>query len=183
MIRTRAELLKVYGNHYGIAKMLAAGKLTRVGHGLYCDDEPALSEVETICAAYPNAVLTMESAFSFHGLSDYIPDRYCFATPLNAHRIRNVKVMQFFMSNQFIRIGVEERKSEHGVFRVYDRERMLIELFRLKGRFPPDYFREIVNAYRALAREEAIDFRKLASYCRLFKKGARLMARIEEVIL
>ncbi|MBO4540874.1 MAG: hypothetical protein J5736_02750, partial [Bacilli bacterium] len=104
-------------------------------------------------------------------------------TPLNAHRMRSAKVAQSFMTNDIARIGVAEVKTERGVIRVYDKERMLIELFRLKSRFPPDYFREVVNSYRALAKQEGIDFRTLASYCRRFKKGPSIKARIEEVIL
>ena len=183
MIRTTAELLNAYGSQYGISKAVASGRLSKVGHGLYCDEAPELSELEVICATYPNAVLTAESAFAYHGLSDYVPDHYSFATPLNAHRMRNKKVVQSFMTNDIARIGVEEVRSERGIIRVYDKERMLIELFRLKSKFSPDYFREVVNSYRSLAKDEGINFRTLASYCRRFKKGALIRARIEEVIL
>ena len=183
MIKTTAELLATYGSHYGIDKAVSLGMLTKVGHGLYSDEAPDLSEVEAICAIYPNAIMTLESAFAFHDLSDFVPDRYTFATPLNAHRIRNEKVTQMFMSNEIIRIGVMESKSERGVIRVYDKERMLIELFRLRSKLPPDYFREVVNSYRRLAEEEGVDFRGLSAYCNKFKKGALIKTRIEEVIL
>ena len=142
-----------------------------------------MSELEAICARYPNAVLTMESAFAFHRLSDFVPDRYTFVTPLNAHRMQNEKVSQSFMSNDIIPIGATKVEMGNGTIQVYDKERMLIELFRLKSKFPPDYYREVVNAYRDLAREEAINFRRLNDYCKLFKKGHIIRARIEEVIL
>ena len=173
----------VYGSPYGIAKAVREGRLTRVGHGLYCDDDPELSELEIICARYPRAVLTGESAYSYHGLSDYVPERYSFATPLNAHRILNPKVRQSFMECAMAAIGIEEFKTKYGTVRIYDKERMLIELFRLKSKFPPDYFREIVNSYRDLAKLDGIDFRKLSSYCLQFKKGHLIQKRIEEVIL
>ena len=183
MIKTTSELLAIYGSHYGISKAVTEGLLTKVGHGLYADDTPELSEVETICAAYPNAVMTLESAFAFHHLSDYVPDHYTFATPLNAHKIRSKKVRQMFMSSEILRIGAMESTSERGIVHVYDKERMLIELFRLKAKLPPDYFREVVDSYRRLAKEESINFHTLFSYCRRFKKGALIMARIEEMIL
>ena len=183
MIRTTAELLNTYGSHYAISKAVAAGELSKVGHGLYSDEAPELSELETICTTYPNAVLTAESAFAYHGLSDYVPDHYSFATPLNAHRMRNEKVVQSFMTVDIVRVGVMEVQSERGVIRVYGKERMLIELFRLKSKFPPNYFREVVNSYRVLVKEEGINFRALTAYCRRFKKGALIKARIEEVVL
>ena len=183
MIRTTAELLRTYGSHYRISRLLESGKLKKVSHGLYSDGDANLSELEAICARYPNAVLTTESAFAFHRLSDYIPTWYRFATPLNAHRMLSPKVSQSFMSNDIVNVGAIEVKTGNGRIRVYDKERMLIELFRLKSKFPPDYYREVVNAYRELAKEEAIDFRKLQSYCKRFKRGGNLQTRIEEVIL
>ena len=183
MIRTTSELLKTHGSHYRISRLLQSGELKKVGHGLYSDGEAWAAELETICARYPHAVLTAESAFAFYDLSDYVPDCYSFVTPLNAHRILNEKVSQTYMDRDIVGIGVAEAKTEHGIVRVYDRERMLIELFRLKSKFPPDYFREVVNSYRELAKEEAIDFRLLDSYCERFKKGHLLHQRIAEVVL
>lgn len=183
MIKSTAELLPIYGGLYGIAKAVRGGELIKVGHGLYCDDKPELSELEIICARYPRAVLTGESAYSYHGLSDYVPERYSFATPLNAHRILNPKVRQSFMECAMAAIGIEEFKTKYGTVRIYDKERMLIELFRLKSRLSPDYFREIVNSYRDLAKLDSIDFRKLSSYCLQFKKGHLIQKRIEEVVL
>lgn len=183
MIRTTAELLKIYGSHYQISRLVESGEWKKVGHGLYSDEDVGLSELEAISARYPNAVLTMESAFAYHHLSDYVPDRYTFATPLNAHRMQNEKVLQSFMSNEILFIGATKVETANGAFRVYDKERMLIELFRLKSKFPPDYYREVVNAYRELAKDEDLDFRKLLAYCKCFKRGAALKARVEEVIL
>ena len=183
MIRNASELLPIYGSPYGIAKAVRKGKLFKVGHGLYCDDGPELSELEIVCARYPRAVLTMESAYAHHGLSDYVPERYSFATPLNSHWIQSPKVSQSFMENVIVDIGIEEVKTKYGVVRIYDKERMLIELLRLKSKFPPDYFREIANSYRDLAKRDGIDFRKLSSYCLQFKKGNLIQKRIEEVIL
>lgn len=183
MIKTTAELLKIHGSHYRISQLVDSGALQKVGHGLYSDGDAGLSELEAICARYPNAVLTMESAFAFHSLSDYVPDRYTFVTPLNAHRMQCPKVKQSFMDNDIVTIGAIEVKTGNGTLRVYDKERMLIELFRLKAKLSSDYFREVVNAYRDLAKEGGVDFRRLQSYCRCFKRGRILHDRIEEVAL
>lgn len=183
MIKTTAELLQTYHSHYRISRLVENGTLEKIGHGLYSDVDSGPFEIEAICARYPNAVLTMESAFAFHHLSDYVPDQYAFVTPLNAHRMQAGKVKQSFMANGIISIGIIEAQTKGGIIRVYDKERMLIELFRLKSKFPPDYLREVVNAYRDLAKQEAIDFRKLQAYCKRFKKGHILKTRIEEVIL
>ena len=183
MIRTTAELQTVYGSAYQIAKAVADGKLFKGAHGIYCDHAPELAELEMICARYPNAVLTMESAFAFHGLSDFVPDRYEFATPLNAHRMRSEKVTQRFTTNRVVHVGVSEVSTEHGIIHVYDKERMLIELIRSKNRLSPDYYREVINSYRELVKKGEIDLRKLSKYCSAFKKGQLIKTRIQEAVL
>lgn len=183
MIQTTAELLKIYHTHYRIARLVESGKLNKIAHGLYCDSSVELAELEAICGRYPNAVLTNESAFAFYQLSDYVPSRYTFVTPLNAHRMQNDKVLQTYMRNDIIAIGAVETETSNGTIRIYDKERMLLELLRLKSKFPPDYYREVVNSYRELAKNEDLDFRKLKAYCKRFKNGHVLKARIEEVIL
>ena len=45
-----------------------------------------------MCALHPLAVLTMDSAFYLHGLTDVIPELVYVATPRNTTRIRHACV-------------------------------------------------------------------------------------------
>lgn len=85
------------------------------------------------------------------------------------------------MTNDIVNVGVVEVGTENGTVRVYDKERMLIELFRLKSKFTQNYYKEAVNACRELAKEEDVDFRILLAYCKCFKRGHILKARITEI--
>lgn len=183
MIYKTEELIKNHKNHHQIKKSLSNGKYYKVCHGLYSDVNPLLNELECIFANYPNAILTMESAFAFYDLTDYVPDKYHIATNQNAHKILNNKVSQLYMTNEILNIGKQVIQTQYGFINIYDKERMLIELFRLKKKLDYSIFREVVASYRKLAAESKLDNHKIINYCLLFKNGANIRKEIQEVIL
>lgn len=183
MIKTTRDLLESYGSHRAIKAAIKKGDLQRISHGVYAEGQPELGEIEAVCARYPNAILTLESAFAYYGLSDYVPSQYVFVTPLNAHPIDSPKVVQHYMSEELVGIGKTEAKTKQGSIHIYDMERLLIELFRLKRKLPPDYFKEVVGSYREAASSGVLDFPKLIAYLGQFKRGKTLHDRIQEVIL
>lgn len=61
---------------------------------------------------------------------------------------------------------------------IYDRERMLIELFRFKKRWSYDFYKEVLNSYRAMS--EKIDFYKVSSYLKKMGCSKRLSEEIIE---
>ena len=48
-------------------------------------------------------------------------------------------VNQGYMQNSLIKIGVKKVKTDFGYIKIFDLERMLIELFRLKTKFSYEY--------------------------------------------
>ena len=183
MVLTWDEIVRIEGGISNAYSCVEKRKYKRVSPGVYVDDDEYISELEQLFARYPRATLTLQSAFEHYDLSDYVPDKYYVATPYNAHVIDSPKVCQSYMDEATMQIGRKKVPTKYGYIYIFDRERMLIELFRLKSKLAPDYFREVVNSYRELAKEEAIDFRLLDSYCERFKKGHLLHQRIEEVVL
>ena len=55
-----------------------------------------MPELEIIMKKYPNAILTLNSAFYYYGLTDTIPDHYYFATPKSNRKIEDVRVKLSF---------------------------------------------------------------------------------------
>lgn len=51
-----------------------------------------MPELEIIMKKYPNAILTLNSAFYYDGLTDTIPDHYYVATPKSNRKIEDVRV-------------------------------------------------------------------------------------------
>ena len=51
-----------------------------------------MPELEIIMKKYPNAILTLNSAFYYYELTDTIPDHYYVATPKSNRKIEDVRV-------------------------------------------------------------------------------------------
>lgn len=183
MIYTTKELLKLLNNFRNINSAVNEGRYYKIGHGLYTDEGPYISELEQIFAQHPNAVLTMQSAFARYSITDYVPDKYYVATSQKAHKIQNKKVSQLYISDKILNIGKVKVETKYGYYIIYDKERMLIELFRLKSKFGYDYYKEAVNCYRRLALNDELDFYKLGKYLDAFPNGNKLEKQIQEIIL
>lgn len=182
MIYTYNELQKKLGYYQLFKEAIDNGKYFKVGRGIYSDQDTKLNELEAIFAIYPNAVLTLESAFSFYDLSDYVPAKYTIATSQKAHKIINNKIQQLYYSDGLLDIGKTKIKTQFGYINVYDKERMLIELFRLKHKLPFTYYKEVVNSYRELVKDNGLNINKLVKYCHMFRSGQSILSRIQEVV-
>ena len=147
MIYKTDELISKLGSKFKISQEVKKGRLFKISHGVYSDESPFLSELENIFIRYPNAILTLQSAFAFYDMSDFIPDKYVVATNQNAHKIDNVKVEQIYITNNLLAIGKTTVKTDYGFINIYDRERLLIELIRFKSKLSFAYYKEIINSY------------------------------------
>ena len=183
MLYTSKELTEKYNNFYAINQLLKDGKIFKVAHGIYSDVDPRLAELECLFAQYPNAILSMESAYAYYGLTDYIPEKYSIATKQNAHRIPNEKVMQMFITGDIFDIGKQIVTTKYGTINIYDKERLLIELFRLKSKFEYSFLKEVINSYRKLASSGELDNYKIAKYCSLFKRGKSIILEMQKTVL
>ena len=182
MIYTWKEIVEKEGNRFLAESSIAKGKYSKVSHGLYVDSGAHISELEQIFATYPRATLTMQSAFEYYQLSDYIPDKYYVVTPYNAHRIKNPKVIQSYMNEELMQIGREKIKTQYGYIYIFSKERMLIELIRLKNKLPRDYYLEAISSYRVLKSMNLLSMYTISEYCKSFPSGMKILKEIQEVI-
>ena len=114
MVYTWLELVGIEGSINQALKSVKSRKYKKVSHGVYVDDSELISELEQLFVRYPRATLTLQSAFDFYELSDYIPDKYFLATPYNAHTIKSDKVAQSYMDEEMIEIGRQKIKTQYG---------------------------------------------------------------------
>lgn len=168
MISLYRELLKEYKTDYGIKKAIFKGELFKIEKGIYSDDK-YVPELAIIKAKYPRAILTMNSAFYYHSLSDDIPDFYYLATDRTGAKINDKRVKQIFEMKQLLEIGVIEIEYQGIFIRVYDKERMLIELIRSKSKLPYDYYKEIIGYYRTNILD--LDIERIQQYAMMFPKS------------
>ncbi len=180
MLYSYAECEAEYGNHYQISKAVKSGSLYKLAQGVY-SDKPNTPEVAVIAFQYPQSAFAMDSAFYYHGLTDVIPDRYYLATSKDAAKIRNPKIKQLFYCDDKFPVGISKMERQGENIRIYDRERMLIELIRNAKKLPFDYYKEIIESYRRVV--YALDIQKLQEYVTLFPRSDEIMKAIELEVL
>ena len=181
MIYTTKELLSNGETEYSIRQKLKQSSLYLVERGFYSDkkDEVINSEV-FISKKYPNAIITNLSAFYLYGLTDYIPDYHYLATEQHSFSIRNSNVKQSYQEASFFEVGVTNLEINEGCVKTYDRERLLIELFRLKEKYPAEIYYDVLNSFRKIKGD--LDFYKVNSYLKLFKNGNNILKKIKDCI-
>lgn len=161
MIYTYKECIEKYKTTYEIRKHLANGSLIRVRRGLYSDTDRE-AELAVISKAHPEAVFTLNSAFYYQGLTDTIPRAYYLVTDKNHTKINDDRIKQSFDNNDSLEIGVEKLIHNGTEIRIFNKERMLVELIRNKNKFPFDYYKEIISNYRKLIYE--LDIQAVQEY-------------------
>lgn len=184
MILKTQEVLGTKRNHKNINKALQKKELYKVSHGLYSLKPIAVVEMELIFMRFPKAILTLESAFAYYEMIDYIPIKYVVATGQKSHKIPLYnKIDQIYMSDNLLDIGKETINTKYGIINIYNKERLLIELFRFKRRISHSVFKEVVQAYRKLVENEELDIGKLLDYCSYFRSCETIKMNIQEIIL
>ena len=180
MIYGYDDMLDRFGSAYQIGKAVDSSELFKVARGLYSSERhPDPNAV--VCALYPQAVLTMDSAFYLHGLTDVVPELVHVATARNSTRIRDVWARQYFMGRASMAIGVETVCGESGDIRVFTKERMLVELLRCSGAMPLDYYKELIGSYRKIVDE--LDMREVEDCMALYKRARGLFDMMQREVL
>ncbi len=175
-MKTREDCLKEYGSDYFIQQKIEAGKLYRIEKGIYSETK-YVPEVAVISFKYPNAVLTMRSAFYMYGLTDTIPDEYDLATNRDAAKISDGRVKQYFVPSELFAEGVEQIEYQGYSVRIYDKERMLVELVRYKTKLPYDYYKEILLNYRRILQQ--LNIQKIQDYALMAPKSGKILSILE----
>lgn len=179
MILTYSECMEKYGNDYQLDKAVDREEIYRLEAGLY-STERYVSELEIIAKKYPNGILTGEYAFYCHGLTDIVPEKYDIATKAKAAKLLDTRIAQSYVRDDLLQLGVIEQEIQGVVVKIYDKERMLIELLRNKNSMPHDLYKEIIGNYRKIIEE--LQIWRIQKYAELFPKSKMIKRAIEEEV-
>lgn len=180
MILSYNQCIEKYHSNYGIKKAIASGELFSIEKGIY-SEQKYVPELAVIMEKYPNAILTLKSAFYYLSLTDVIPDFYFLATDKAGAKINDKRVKQVFVVKELLKYGVKEIEYQGVMIRVYDKERMLIELIRSKNKLPYDYYREIIGNYRNIINE--LDIERIQDYAIIFPKSSLITETLQTEVL
>ena len=173
------ECLSEYGSDYAIRKAIEEGSLFRVGRGLYSrSPTPGFLAIEM--ARHPDAIVCLDSAFFYHGLTDMVPDSLHLATSRSAKRISDPAVCQHFVPQAILRIGETTMERNGAKLRIYDLERAAIDVIRMRPRLPYDLCKEVILSLRARSRD--MYPARIADYLEHFPRRDSILDAIEKEI-
>lgn len=180
MVMKFSECCKKYGGRYQTECLIRKGDLHKVATGLY-SDKSLWSDIEVVLAKYPNAVVTLQSAYYYYELSDAIPDAFHLATDRDATKIYDKQIVQSFLPKGTIGIGVVSGKfMNEEIVRIFDKERLLIETARNKTKLPYDLYKEVIESFRRI--KDSLYPAKLTDYLEAFPKKESIMHTIESEV-
>ena len=180
MIMNFSQCCERFGGRYRSDQLIRDVELRKFGVGLY-SDTPDWSDVEVVLARYPNAVVTLQSAYYYYELSDSIPESIHLATDRDASKIYDERIVQHFMPTGTIGIGVVSSKfMNEEVSRIFDKERLLIETARNKTKLPYDLYKEVIESFRRI--KETLYPSKLTDYLESFPRKDAILRTIESEV-
>ena len=180
MLMSYVEAEKEYGSQYQLARAVAEGRVYKLEDGIYSENsyEPELS---IIMKKYPKAVLAGESAYYYHNLTDVIPEKYDLATSSKASKITDPRIRQIYVREDLFPLGAVTEEHEGNPIRIYDKERMLIELLRSKNSMPYDLYKEILTNYRMIISN--LQLWRIQEYATEFPKSKMISKALDSEVL
>ena len=178
MIIRHKELVRQGNSPYQIKKMVDNKELFFIRKGVYSTDE-SLNYFEMISKKHPNAVFTLDTACYIYRLKKDLGQTYYIATKQKDRKIKTEYIKQIFMTDELYNIGVSNITYQNTNIKVYDLERLLIEIVRNKTNISFDNYKEIINSYSKI--KKLLNTKKLEIYLSYFK-NPKIIERIEKEV-
>ncbi len=176
----KASELQELGLDYRKVQALVRDQfLRKVRNGYYALYERKIDEIEWIAAMFPDGVLTMESACYYYGYLDAKPFQWSIAVDKNTSKSRFKidfpSIMPYYTEPEVLQLGVTSIPFGDGIMKIYEKERLLCDLFKYEERVDRETLK---SAMRGFLAEEHIDAAKLMEYARLRKVIHKVHERI-----
>jgi predicted transcriptional regulator of viral defense system len=167
-----ARILKEGFHRKQVKVLLDAGKIRRMGRGLYqLADAPALSNPDFVSAVLqsPKSVVCLISALSFHEVTDEIPRRVDLAIPMSsrANKIDYPPVKYFYFSKAAWKAGIETHKIDGYDVRVYDLAKTIADCFKFRNKIGFDVAQKALKVAVAEKRIRPAKIMEYAKVCRV----------------
>lgn len=180
MLYSYSRCIEMFGTDRKIKQAIDNGQIFKIEKGIYSDTK-YVSELAIISMKYPNAIFTLNSAFYYHGLTDVIPDLYFLATSKEITKIRDKRVKQKFENSKALNLGAIKMSYNNVEIKIYNKERMLVELIRNKNNLPFDYYKEILLNYRKIINQ--LDIQAIQEYAYVLPKTNMVLEALQLEII
>ncbi len=145
--------LKAKGIHTRrIAQAVKEGIIERIKPGLYKLVDYPWDEHESfadVCNANKNAVICLLSAASYYELTTFDPSEIYVAVPHNTDKfvIKYPPINVYYFIGKYYKPGIEIMDTPSGKIKIYNREKILVDLFRYMKKLGEDVALESLKTY------------------------------------
>ena len=177
MILNHKELLEKYKSDVVIKKLIIEEKLFKIDKSLY-STEKDYSNLEFILKKYNNFIFTMETALYLYGFKEIKLNNYSIATKRKAKVIKNELIKQYFIPDDLYEIGLTRINYNGYEVKLYDKERLLLEIIKNKEKIDNDLYENIMREYRNNITNISIS--KIYDYIKYYKKSNTILCEFEK---
>lgn len=164
-----------YGiSRYSLYKMRDIGVIEQVSRGIYrLVDLPPLSnpDLVTVGLRFPNAVVCLISALSYHEITTQIPHEISVAITRNSRipSLDSPPVRAYKFSVESFNAGIEKHQIDGVSVQIYSAEKTLADCFKYRNKLGMDVVLEALKLYRSKKKYNLNELLKYARICRVEK--------------
>ncbi len=164
-----ADLIESGLSFKQVRRLTASGDLEKLGRGMYRIPTHPYDERIEIARRIPNGVFCLYSACYLHQLSNFVPSEQHLAVPKKSRYVLPdyPPVKLYFWEANAFQFGISDFHLDEGNIRVYDPEKTVCDMFRLRSK-TGELVKEVVKNY--LQRPDR-DIAKLHEYARQLRVG------------
>ena len=155
-----------------LGRLVADGRLLRVGRGLYRSPHGVVSphhSLVEVAARVPRGVVNLVSALAFHELTDELPAAVWLAIPRGsqAPRVENAALELTWTAPRFLTLGVTRHTLEGLEVAVTDPARTVTDCFKYRSRVGLDVAIAALRDYLSVHRGGRDTLWRMAEHCRV----------------
>lgn len=154
---------------YMLYSLRNKGIVEQISRGVYRLVElPPVSNPDLITVAlrYPNAVVCLLSALSFHEITTQIPHDVSIAIPRESHTpsLEYPPLLVHRFTGASYQAGIEEHQIDGVTVKVYSIEKTLADCFKFRNKIGMDVALEALKLYKV---RKKVDYRKILVYAKI----------------
>ena len=179
-----SEAIKSGISRYMLYKLRDKGIIEQISRGIYRLVElPPISnpDLVTVSLRFPNSVICLISALSYHGITTQIPHSVSVAVPRPSRLplLDYPPVQSHRFSNNSFNAGIENHLIDNVSVKIYNTEKTIADCFKFRNRIGMDVILEALKLYKA---RKIFDLNKLIKYAKVCRVKNVMLPYLETII-
>ena len=162
------EITKQGINKYHLLKLIEAGEVQRLHHGIYALTNYQVNDYVELKKYVSNGLICLYSAWNFYGLTTYIPNEYHIAiekkTKIKLPDYPPVKL--YYWDQSVLTIGKTTAQTDTVLIDIYDLEKSVCDAIKFRNKIGKDILNEVLTEYLK-RKDKNID--RLIKYSKLMR--------------